>query len=148
MSTNATPAASREPRPGCEWFEEVKGEAPVEVGRDPRAMTPEELKALGHAPMPPLGATRLRCLDRCCGSAQEVRLCPAVGCPNWSYRLGPNPHRRKSGARLNKGRAADREQPAPATARTGAGDGDAQVGPASAPPTRRGGSDRNGARRR
>ena len=33
-------------------------------------------------------AIRLKCLGCCCGSAMEVRLCAAQGCPLWRYRLG------------------------------------------------------------
>ena len=33
-------------------------------------------------------AIRLKCLDCCCGSAYEVRLCPARQCPLWRFRLG------------------------------------------------------------
>lgn len=33
-------------------------------------------------------AIRLKCLDCCCGSAYEVRLCPAKTCPLWRFRLG------------------------------------------------------------
>jgi len=33
-------------------------------------------------------AIRAKCLDCCCGSAHEVRMCPAKHCPLWIYRLG------------------------------------------------------------
>ena len=33
-------------------------------------------------------AIRLKCLDCCCGSAYEVRLCPQRTCPLWRFRLG------------------------------------------------------------
>lgn len=33
-------------------------------------------------------AIRLKCLDCCCGSAYEVRLCPLRNCPLWRFRLG------------------------------------------------------------
>lgn len=33
-------------------------------------------------------AIRLKCLDCCCGSAYEVRLCPVRQCPLWRFRLG------------------------------------------------------------
>lgn len=33
-------------------------------------------------------AIRLKCLDCCCDKANEVRLCPAMGCPLWRFRLG------------------------------------------------------------
>ena len=63
------------------------------VGRDPDQMTAEELIALGHNPMSPLKALRLRCIDCCAGSSLEVRLCTAVSCPSWPFRLGRNPWR-------------------------------------------------------
>ena len=64
-----------------------------EVGRDPHQMTSGELVALGHNPMSPLKALRLRCIDCCAGSSLEVRLCTAVSCPSWPFRLGRNPWR-------------------------------------------------------
>ena len=64
-----------------------------EVGRDPHQMTLGELVALGHNPMSPLKALRLRCIDCCAGSSLEVRLCTAVSCPSWPFRLGRNPWR-------------------------------------------------------
>lgn len=33
-------------------------------------------------------AIRLKCLDCCLGSANEVKLCEAKNCPLWNYRLG------------------------------------------------------------
>ena len=33
-------------------------------------------------------AIRLKCLDCCCGSAHEVKLCPVEKCPLWRYRMG------------------------------------------------------------
>ena len=36
-------------------------------------------------------AIRLKCLDCCCGSAQEVRLCTCDLCPLFPYRFGHNP---------------------------------------------------------
>lgn len=33
-------------------------------------------------------AIRLKCLDCCCGSAYEVRLCNIKKCPLWRFRLG------------------------------------------------------------
>ena len=66
-----------------------------DVGRDPRAMSADDLEQLGHARVSPLRALRLKCLDCCNGSAQEVRLCTAIDCPNWPFRMGKNPWRRK-----------------------------------------------------
>ena len=66
-----------------------------DVGRDPRCMRTDELEQLGHARVSPLRALRLHCLDCCNDSAQEVRLCTAVGCPSWPFRMAKNPWRRK-----------------------------------------------------
>jgi hypothetical protein len=68
---------------------ELEGRFPV--GRDPRAMTRAELIELGHEPMSPLKALRLRCLDCCCDQPSEVRT--AVKCPSWPFRMGVNPWR-------------------------------------------------------
>ena len=64
-----------------------------DVGRDPRKMIADELKVLGHQPMSPLRALRLRCIDCSGDSANEVRLCTAVQCPAWPFRMGKNPWR-------------------------------------------------------
>jgi hypothetical protein len=82
-----------------------------DVGRDPRRVSRDELMAAGHKPMSPLKALRARCIDCCAGSANEVRLCTAVSCPAWPFRLGSSPWRppaseaqreaqRQAGARL------------------------------------------------
>lgn len=39
----------------------------------------------------PLKAIKDKCLDCCCGQKNEVKLCPAKGCPIWPFRLGKNP---------------------------------------------------------
>jgi hypothetical protein len=81
------------------------------VGRDPRQVSREELIGAGHKPMSAQRALRARCLDCCAGSANEVRLCTAISCPAWPFRLGSSPWRppasearreaqRKAGARL------------------------------------------------
>ena len=33
-------------------------------------------------------AIRAKCLDCCCGQANEVKLCSCRNCPLWNYRLG------------------------------------------------------------
>lgn len=43
----------------------------------------------------PIKAIRLKCLDCCCGSSNEVKLCPAESCPLHPFRYGKNPYRRK-----------------------------------------------------
>lgn len=39
----------------------------------------------------PLKAIRLKCLDCCCGSSNEVKLCPCTKCPLYPFREGHNP---------------------------------------------------------
>ena len=77
-----------------------------DVGRDPRAMSAEELSQLGHSRVSPLRALRLKCLDCCNDSAQEVRLCTAVDCPSWPFRMGRNPWRPPLSAEVRTQRAA------------------------------------------
>jgi hypothetical protein len=63
------------------------------VGRDPRQISGEEFALIGHLAQPVLSAIRAKCLD-CCGAVpSEVRLCTAVRCPLWPYRMGTNPLR-------------------------------------------------------
>ena len=63
------------------------------IGRDPRKMSAAELTTLGHKPCSPLAALRARCVDRCAGSAPEVRKCVAVDCPAWPFRMRKSPWR-------------------------------------------------------
>ncbi len=77
-----------------------------DVGRDPRAMSADELEQLGHARVSPLRALRLKCFDCCNESAQEVRLCTAVDCPSWPFRMGKNPWRPPLSAEVRTQRAA------------------------------------------
>jgi hypothetical protein len=42
-------------------------------GGDPREMTQDVLRAMGHEPMSPMAAIRSKCLDCCAGSSDEVR---------------------------------------------------------------------------
>ncbi len=67
-----------------------------DVGRDPRRMSREELIAAGHNPISPLKALRLRCIDCCADQPSEVRLCTAVTCPSWPFRMGANPWRKEA----------------------------------------------------
>lgn len=45
----------------------------------------------------PLKAIRLKCLDCCCGSSNEVKLCTVKHCPLYPYRFGKNPNRQGIG---------------------------------------------------
>ena len=46
----------------------------------------------------PLRSIRLKCLDCCCNSSFEVRLCLCTDCALHIYRFGKNPHRSKKAA--------------------------------------------------
>jgi hypothetical protein len=82
-----------------------------DIGRDPRRMTANELAALGHKRMSPLRALRLRCIDCSGNSAPEVRLCTAVTCPAWPFRMGANPWRAPaSEAKRERARALLKER--------------------------------------
>ena len=39
----------------------------------------------------PRKAIRAKCLDCCCGHPSEVRICTAVKCPLYPYRMGKRP---------------------------------------------------------
>ena len=65
------------------------------TGRDPRTMKPVELSRLGHLAMSQGDAIRAKCLDCCAGSPHEVRLCVAITCPAWPFRMGASPWKAK-----------------------------------------------------
>ena len=44
----------------------------------------------------PIKAIRAKCMDCCCDQREEVKLCPAKGCPLWPFRMGKNPNRSRS----------------------------------------------------
>jgi hypothetical protein len=89
------------------------------IGRDPRRMSRDELIAVGHKPMSPLKALRLRCIDCCADQPSEVRLCTAVACPSWPFRMGANPwskerseaQQRHTRTLTEKGRSGAEKQP-------------------------------------
>lgn len=43
----------------------------------------------------PLRVIREKCLDCCCSSSQEVKLCTAENCALYPFRFGKNPYRKK-----------------------------------------------------
>lgn len=63
----------------------------------------------------PLKAIRLKCLDCCCGSAHEVKLCPASSCPLYTFRLGKNPNRAGIGGNISQGAKQRNSTSDPAT---------------------------------
>src|SRR4051794_24671050 len=63
-------------------------------GRDPREMTQDDLRGMGHEPTSPLQAIRAHCLDCCVYQEREVALCTAVKCPSWPFRMGTDPWQR------------------------------------------------------
>ncbi|MCW5605995.1 MAG: hypothetical protein KIT18_15750 [Burkholderiales bacterium] len=101
---------------GLEDSDECPGET---MGRDPRRMTQDELRALGHQAMSPLAALRLRCIDCCAGSPTEVRRCVSTSCPAWPFRMGKSPWRspvsearREAGRRLARAAKIHRQEKA------------------------------------
>lgn len=58
--------------------------------------------------MTPMRSIRAKCLDCCCGSALEVRLCPAADCPLYPYRMGHRPRQYQDTHQgANEGKTAD-----------------------------------------
>ena len=47
--------------------------------------------------MTPMKAIRAKCLDCCCGSAKEVKLCTATQCSLYNFRDGHNPNIKRKG---------------------------------------------------
>ena len=74
--------------PGCTLH-------PYRFGRKPTASADEAPPQLW--PLTPLKAIRAKCLDCCCAQPEEVRLCPAEGCPVHPFRAGKNPNRARKG---------------------------------------------------
>ena len=40
----------------------------------------------------PIKAIRAKCLECCCGQANEVKLCPCTDCHLYPFRFGKNPY--------------------------------------------------------
>lgn len=66
-------------------------------GADPRSLTLDSLRRIGHEKRPILKAIRAKCLDCCGGESGEVRKCTSVDCDLWAYRMGTNPFTRRKG---------------------------------------------------
>lgn len=77
-------------------------------GKDPRNMSSEELNNMGHIDTPLLKVIRSKCIDCCGGEQNEVRMCTAVGCQLWPYRMNKNPFRKRSLTDEQRKELADR----------------------------------------
>jgi hypothetical protein len=103
--TDETPATAAAPCRCCAHGPGTEiSDGGHDIGGDPRIMAHTELQALGHEPMSPMAALRKRCLDCCAGNPHEVRLCAAVKCPSWPFRMGSSPWRTISEGRREAGR--------------------------------------------
>ena len=56
----------------------------------------------------PVKAIRAKCIDCCCGSAHEVRLCTCEDCALWAFRFGKNPYLHREMTEEQKAAAAER----------------------------------------
>jgi len=81
-----------------EWMTSAleRGPSGEVYAKDPRKLSPEELRALGHDKTPLLKLIRLKCLD-CSHTETEVRRCTAVNCVLWPYRMRTNPFSERVG---------------------------------------------------
>ena len=77
-----------------------------DAGRGLRAMPADELQKTGRARVSPARALRLKCLGVDKTFALTVRLCTAVDCPSWPFRMGKNPWRPPLSAEVRTQRAA------------------------------------------
>jgi hypothetical protein len=107
-----------------------------DVGRDPRRISREELIAAGHNPISPLKALRLRCIDCCADQPSEVRLCTAIACPSWPFRMGANPWQAPLSAEVLEARRRGGHKTAAQRRNStqGTGSGTERVLPATIPP--------------
>lgn len=93
----------------ADGFETVDGAV---IGRDPRRLSTDELRALGHRGKPLLQAIRRRCVDCCSGKKDEVRRCTATACPLWPYRMATDPwHAPAAEKRASVSRPAEEAAP-------------------------------------
>lgn len=73
-----------------------KDEDGIVCGKNPKDVTTEDLIDLG-VESSFRKMIRRKCVDCCGGSEKEVRLCTAINCPLWAFRMGNNPLRGKVG---------------------------------------------------
>lgn len=57
----------------------------------------------------PIKAIRLKCLDCCCNSSDEVAACPCDDCPLYPFRFGKNPNVKLSDEERERRRKQARE---------------------------------------
>ena len=50
-----------------------------------------ESGSMGKKIKTPIKSMRAKCIDCCCGSLKEVRLCPIIDCALYPYRFGKKP---------------------------------------------------------
>lgn len=58
--------------------------------------------------MTPLKAIRAKCLDCCCGSFNEVKMCPCTDCSLYEFRFGKNPYLKRELTDEQREKAAQR----------------------------------------
>ena len=58
--------------------------------------------------MTPIKAIRAKCLDCCCGSQTEVKLCTCTDCSLYPFRLGHNPNIKREYTEEQRRAAAER----------------------------------------
>lgn len=56
----------------------------------------------------PVKAIRAKCLDCCCGQANEVKECPITDCPLYAFRFGKNPYTTKTYTEEEKAKRRER----------------------------------------
>lgn len=79
------------------------------IGRDPRDLTQEELRALHPDRLVGLKAMREKCLD-CAHTPAEVRKCTVVTCKLWPLRMGVVPLGYRASSGEKGGDDADRDE--------------------------------------
>jgi hypothetical protein len=77
--------------------EREPSEGGLQVGRDPRTIPEMDWWAAGLPFRTLAEAARAKCLDCCGGQLREVRLCMALACPLWPFRMGTDPFRGRRG---------------------------------------------------
>lgn len=66
-------------------------------GADPRSLTLDSLRRIGHEKRPIMKVIRAHCIACCGGEPGEVRKCTSLDCDLWPYRMGKNPFSGRKG---------------------------------------------------